>query len=91
MTGRRRGRRLRKNPAVGTVFDVDAAEQATENFFSFLDGLFSGKFIQKPVSTVPGFDKHWRDLIMLCHPDKHGNSERSQEVTRWLIENRPNQ
>lgn len=34
-------------------------------------------------------DKRWRDLIFLCHPDKHNNSECSQEITRWLIENRP--
>lgn len=26
-----------------------------------------------------------KQLLLLCHPDKHGNSERSTEVTRWLI------
>lgn len=25
-------------------------------------------------------------LLLLCHPDKHANSETSNEVTRWLIE-----
>ena len=28
----------------------------------------------------------YRKLLMLCHPDKHGNSEMSNEVTRWLVE-----
>lgn len=27
-----------------------------------------------------------RQLLMLCHPDRHGNSETSSEVTRWLID-----
>jgi len=26
-----------------------------------------------------------RQLLQLCHPDKHGNSVLSQEVTRWLL------
>ena len=25
-------------------------------------------------------------LIRLCHPDKHGNSEAANEVTKWLLE-----
>ena len=28
-----------------------------------------------------------RDLIKLCHPDKHGNSKLSNNITSWLIEN----
>ncbi len=34
-------------------------------------------------------DTMWKKIMMLCHPDKHQGSELSQEVTRWLIENRP--
>lgn len=26
----------------------------------------------------------FRKLLTLCHPDKHGNSKLSQEVTVWL-------
>lgn len=26
-----------------------------------------------------------RTLIMLCHPDRHNNSERATEMTRWLL------
>ncbi len=29
-----------------------------------------------------------RQLLQLCHPDKHGNSKTSQEVTQWLLEAR---
>jgi hypothetical protein len=43
-----------------------------------------------PEIVVPELGLMWRKIMMLCHPDKHSNSELSQEVTRWLIENRPN-
>lgn len=26
-----------------------------------------------------------KDLLMLCHPDRHNNSERANRITRWLI------
>lgn len=25
-------------------------------------------------------------IISLCHPDKHGNSDKSNRITQWLIE-----
>lgn len=34
-------------------------------------------------------DDMWKKIMMLCHPDKHSNSDLSHEVTRWLITNRP--
>lgn len=27
-------------------------------------------------------------LLMLCHPDKHGNSTLSNDVTKWLLKQR---
>lgn len=27
-----------------------------------------------------------RDLIQLCHPDRHGGSEKANETTKWLLE-----
>lgn len=30
-------------------------------------------------------EQRWRSLAKLCHPDKHNNSEDSNEVTKWLI------
>jgi len=29
-----------------------------------------------------------KKMLVLCHPDKHGNSPVSNEVTRWLLERR---
>lgn len=29
---------------------------------------------------------HLRDLIRLCHPDKHKDSKRAKEITQWLLE-----
>ncbi len=28
------------------------------------------------------------DLLVLCHPDRHDNSDRANRVTRWLLEKR---
>lgn len=28
------------------------------------------------------------DLLMLCHPDKHNGSARSERITKWLLEQR---
>lgn len=54
-------------------------------------GFINNPFIrEEPKESVPDLNLMWRKIMMLCHPDKHGNSELSQEVTRWLIENRPN-
>ena len=33
-----------------------------------------------------GLSCRFRDLIKLCHPDKHGNSKLSNNITSWLIE-----
>ena len=29
-----------------------------------------------------------QDMILLCHPDRHQNSERATRVTAWLLERR---
>lgn len=35
----------------------------------------------------PPFDKtRLRELLQLCHPDKHGGSELANKVTQWLAE-----
>jgi hypothetical protein len=34
--------------------------------------------------TIP--DDKLKRLIQLCHPDKHGNSKVSTEVTQWLLD-----
>ena len=45
-----------------------------------------------PAKATPTIDTSRLDdtaikrLLMLCHPDKHGNSELANDVTRWLLE-----
>lgn len=34
------------------------------------------------LSVVRG---HIPDLLLLCHPDRHRNDERSNRITRWLL------
>ncbi len=42
-----------------------------------------------PPAPPPRSDAVFRaridELLTLCHPDRHGNSDRANEVTRWLI------
>ena len=33
-----------------------------------------------------GLTDKWKDLMILCHPDHHGGSERAHRVTVWLNE-----
>lgn len=33
-----------------------------------------------------GLMDRWKDLMLLCHPDVHGGSERAHRVTVWLNE-----
>jgi predicted nuclease with TOPRIM domain len=27
-----------------------------------------------------------RDLLRLCHPDRHNNSDKAADITRWLLQ-----
>lgn len=29
--------------------------------------------------------EHWRGLVTLCHPDKHGGSPLATRTTQWLL------
>jgi len=54
----------------------------------YANGLETGRheaIVKGQVSFSPDTIKR---LIMLCHPDKHGNSEESKVVTQWLLEQR---
>jgi hypothetical protein len=31
----------------------------------------------------------WRQLVQLCHPDKHQESKTATEVSQWLQDNKP--
>lgn len=34
--------------------------------------------------------ERWRQLMSLCHPDKHNGAEKAVAVTQWLAEQKPN-
>jgi len=38
--------------------------------------------------SVPLDGKRLRQLLQLCHPDRHAGSAASTEATRWLLEQR---
>lgn len=41
----------------------------------------------KPSSGSDSFiSKHIKDFLMLCHPDRHQNSDKATEITSWLID-----
>ena len=62
--------------------DVRTFEEFFEALLDqILDGAGAGFSCEIP-------DWMFKKMISLCHPDKHGNSETSQEVTRWLLEER---
>lgn len=40
-------------------------------------------------SSIIDTEEMWKKVMILCHPDKHNNSQLSTEVSQWLIANRP--
>ena len=42
--------------------------------------------VTQPPQQIP--DDMLRRLIMLCHPDRHGDSDASTVATRWLLAQR---
>lgn len=103
MTRRSRPKRKkRRNPGAGG--DVPPFPPPPDGFARLLFDLFGAfvddfqrshdgplgpkwEFIRAEPSPIPV--DLYRKLLMLCHPDKHQNSEISTEVTRWLIANDP--
>lgn len=56
-------------------------------FFILLKALIPAIQNARPIkASIP--EPMFRKLLMLCHPDKHNNSETATEVTRWLIAER---
>lgn len=37
-------------------------------------------------SAAKELSSHIHDLIFLCHPDKHGDSQKATSVTAWLLD-----
>jgi len=40
--------------------------------------------------VVKGLRDRWKDLILLCHPDRHSDNTRAHEATVWLNQIRKN-
>lgn len=42
------------------------------------------------LSTIncPEISEHLPELIRLCHPDRHGNNNSSNKITKWLLSQR---
>ena len=38
-----------------------------------------------PPRAVDEFSDRLREMIQLCHPDRHGGSELAGQVTQWLL------
>lgn len=67
----------REVPLTGDLLDLG----------ELLGRIFSPMLSAPPVMmSIP--ETMYRKLLMLCHPDKHGNSPLAAEVTRWLIDER---
>lgn len=51
----------------------------------FFEPVVIHREVRREVSIPP---ERMRQLLSLCHPDKHGNSETATDVTRWLLDQR---
>lgn len=68
--------RLKKK--VNTLIDAQRARGIATSAEDFVpDAVSFGDALTK---------KKLLALIALCHPDKHANSERASEITKWLLE-----
>lgn len=84
-------KRIPSNRSLASLMDV--SERTIEFYMT--------KFMRKPArirrsSTPPsnqalnGIDsRRFRQLLHLCHPDKHSNSETATQITQWLLAHRP--
>ena len=63
--------------------------QDYEDFFNF--GGRTGR-AQERAESHSGFEAEFQEnlraLLMLCHPDRHDNSDLSNRITKWLLSKR---
>ncbi len=79
-------RAKRRKPPAGAGLEILLTGELLE-LGELLGAIFSPLLSQPPVMmSIP--ESMYRKLLMLCHPDKHGNSPLATEVTRWLIDER---
>lgn len=64
----------------------DATRQAREQWENARRAYQAPPKEEKPNEGLDLDVPRVKQLLMLCHPDKHGNSELATQVTRWLID-----
>ncbi len=80
---KRRTKKKRKGSSQFVPIDLNPLLNAV---FGALGFATAGRASPVVVSPIP--PELFRKMLMLCHPDKHGNSETAKEVTLWLLEER---
>lgn len=65
-----------------------SGESAADAAFIFIDDLFKAIRSGAGPQLIAIPTEMTRKMLMLCHPDKHGNSPVATEVTRWLLDQR---
>jgi hypothetical protein len=82
----------RKNPDVARILELEEALKAKDKEvlewrYKYEMASFMGTGTHSHTgSSLPGdWQKQLPRLIQLCHPDKHGNSTASTELTQWLL------
>ena len=75
LNGDRQVRLLQKELA-----EVEAQQSRVDEYNKRLD------VIKQSLTLDTQIRDRMKDLLLLCHPDKHQNSNRSEEITRWLLE-----
>lgn len=58
----------------------------------FSQGFIKGEDAKNAPKEPPKLaltEKRWRQLVQLCHPDKHGGSQTAVEIQAWLNEVKP--
>ena len=73
------------------VAEVEAAYASLERDYERVRRILGRKMngrTQRASAPSAEFQTKLMELVKLCHPDKHGNSEKATEMTKWLLSQR---
>jgi hypothetical protein len=70
--------------------DLLGGDRQVREFQALVEKLQEELLFQELKQALPTTlkGKKLKDLIFLCHPDKHQDSKKAKEVTQWLLEQR---
>lgn len=75
--------------AQARIVELEAELQSARDEAKLLEAaLADEKKREKPLGRARLSPRQIKVLLSLCHPDKHSNSKKAQEVTRWLLQQR---